>query len=107
MMHRRVSNNILGLSAAFIFSINPFYVTMFVLISLAFSLNGNQPKQYNKYISKKTEKIQQKTENRSEEVFDHVIIGNDLGSFYTAALLSRNGHKVCLLQPQDGHIYQV
>ena len=36
-----------------------------------------------------------------EGSWDHVLLGSDIGTLYTAALLSRVGHRCCVLQP-DG-----
>jgi hypothetical protein len=39
--------------------------------------------------------------------YDHVLIGGDLGTLYTAALLSKNGHKCVVLQPTLSPLLEV
>ena len=42
------------------------------------------------------------TADKFDTTFDHILIGNDLSTLYAAALLARNNHRCCVLQPTDG-----
>lgn len=101
MLHKRVSNNIIALAAAFIFNVNPFYVCLVVLTWWLTRSGSKKPKlnipkkiRSNKDVS--VEHTQFNLESYMPSDNDHVLIGNDLSTLYAAALLSRNGHKVCL-----------
>lgn len=107
MLHRRVSYGILGLCAAFLFNINPLYVVMIYLALLAFT-STKKPKQFKNLRSYQIVKnsiylptlLHEETSLKND--YDHVLIGNDIGTLYAAALLSRNGHSCCVIQPFDG-----
>lgn len=108
MMHKRVSNNIIALAAAFIFNVNPFYVCLIVLTWWYFEGGSKKPKM-NIPAAKNRRNVKDSSistvpikfskvpieVNIAMTEYDHVLIGNDLSTLYTAALLSRNGHKVC------------
>lgn len=99
MLHKRVSNNIIALAAAFIFNVNPLYVCL-IVFSWWLTKGGNKkPKLYNpkKYRGGKvisTEPKEYSSDVTIASEYEHVLIGNDLSTLYTAALLSKNGHKV-------------
>lgn len=111
MLHKRVDNTVLTLAGAFLFNLNPFYVAIIVLV-MYFQRKTKRAKQYittssremKKYSDYKSYKalnyydsdFQQK--NEMNENFDHILIGNDISTLLTAALLSKNGHKCCVLQ---------
>ena len=117
MMYKRVSMGVMFLVAAFIFSINPLYVTILVILSWLFSLSTKYPKLY--LPSKATAKLTQESNHYKPETldlkntksdldtYDHILIGNDLATLYTAALLARNNHKCCVLQPYDDKVIKV
>ena len=101
MLHKRVSNNIIALAAAFIFNVNPFYVCLVVFFWWLTRSGNKKPKLYipkkmrsSKEVSVELTEFNQDTSYPLD--YDHVLIGNDLSTLYTAALLSRNGHKVRL-----------
>lgn len=111
MLHKRVDNTVLTLAASFLFNLNPFYVAI-VIVVMYFQRKTKRPKQHcpissrdlKKYADYKSYKVldygdnavQQK--NEMNEVFDHILIGNDISTLFTAALLSKNGHRCCVLQ---------
>jgi hypothetical protein len=120
MLHKRISYNALSLSAFFIFNINPLYVIIAIIVYYVFRSNG-KPKDYispsssifsrsklpvNDVENCKATSIEVEL-NEKERTYDHVLIGNDIATLYTAALLSKNGHKCCVLQPSDGPINTV
>ena len=41
-------------------------------------------------------------DNSSEMGTDHILIGTDISTLYAAAMLCKNGHKVIVLQPENG-----
>ena len=106
MLHKRVSNNIIALAAAFIFNINPFYICLIVFTWYLTQGGSKKPKLYikKKPISQKDISVIPIKYNSEENIllgeknvpggFEHVLIGNDLSTLYTAALLSKNGHRV-------------
>jgi hypothetical protein len=111
MLHKRVDNTVLTLAAAFLFNLNPFYVAVVVLL-MYFQRRTKKPKQHiktnsrdlKKYANYKTYTVLDygdsnfQEKNEMNESFDHILIGNDISTLFTAALLSKNGHKCCVLQ---------
>jgi hypothetical protein len=106
MLHKRVSNFILGLAAAFVFQLNPFYVVTSLLL-FAVLQKQKKPKGFKKQGRKTAKEAMDRPTPISSKTFpstieyDHVLLGNNLSTLYTAALLSKNGHKCCVLQPID------
>jgi hypothetical protein len=106
MMHKRVSNNILLLAASFIFNVNPFYICLAVLTWFFTKSGSKKPKFYVSNNIKRTKDTKGRSDEAvvyNEEIsfdddYDHILIGNDLSTLYTAALLSKNGHKCCVFQ---------
>ena len=121
MMNRRIPTDIIFLIAGLFFNINPIYVVV-LYVAYYYSLNWNneKPKQYTtenanekvftagievlKDISKST--IYDSTEHTfamssNDSEFDHILIGGDLSTLYTASLLSEVGHKCLVLQPEN------
>lgn len=121
LINKRVSGSILGLTALLIFNINPLYVCLaaFVFLLLALSTGKKTPKQFKpirnlmqlKPVQKHGVQVNPITgceplpssatqESLTTAVeYDHVLVGSDLGTLYTAALLAKNGHQCCVLQP--------
>jgi hypothetical protein len=97
MLNKRVSYTVMFLIAAFIFNVNPLHVTVLTIVYWIFSSKKSIPKGFVRLSTVATESNQ----------FDHVLIGNDIATLYTAALLTRNGHKCCVLEPIDGPLQQV
>jgi hypothetical protein len=110
MLHRRVSNNVIILAAAFIFNVNPIYVSL-AMISWWMTRGAKKPKQFIKakksttakdaisYMPRKFVDVDDLAKVTSE-TYDHVLLGNDVSTLYTAAILSRCGHKCCVVQPK-------
>ena len=111
MLHKRVSNNVIALAAAFIFNVNPFYVCLFLFV-LWYMNKSIKPKKYRSVKKSQVPKdvltyrpvaytpTSAAALTAPGTSFDHVLIGNDLATLYAAAVLSRNGHKCCVLQPR-------
>jgi hypothetical protein len=107
MMQRRVSNSIIGLAAAFIFNFNPLYVAVFMLFIWLMGFN-RKPKQYIK--KRRAHQIAALKQKQSSSVgldkskvldkYDHVLVGSDISTLYTAALLSQCGHSCFVMQPK-------
>jgi hypothetical protein len=97
MLNKRVAYSLLFLIAAFIFNVNPIYVTVLTMVYWLVSSKKPLPKGFVKRLSTTTD----------SNMFDHVLVGNDIATLYTAALLTRNGHRCCVLQPFDGPLQQV
>lgn len=105
MLHKRVSDSILVLIGAFLFNLNPLYVTILLIYYHFYSKKS--PKQHIKSIISPSNDWMSYTaevtaSNESNNEYDHVLIGNDISTLYTAALLSKNGHKCCVIQSVDG-----
>lgn len=109
MLNKRVSWQVMCLIAAFIFSVNPFYVTILVTFSGLLLSSKSAPKLLLPQKKSCADKSSYTPEELSSDIeksvgleYDHILIGNDLSTLYCAALLSRNNHKCCVLQPLDG-----
>lgn len=105
MLHKRVSDSILVLIGAFLFNLNPLYVTILLICYHFYSKKS--PKHHIKSIISPSNDWMSYTaevtaSNESNNEYDHVLIGNDISTLYTAALLSKNGHKCCVIQSVDG-----
>jgi hypothetical protein len=116
MMYKRVSNSILLLAAAFCFNINPLYVVLGALVYWLYFTN-NKPKDFVKgrHLSEKDPALavqgalpfSKYDSDRIQSDYDHVLVGSDFGTLYTAALLSRVGHRCVVLQPAGATPIQV
>ena len=110
MLNKRVSNNLLGLSALLIFNVNPLYVVLVASVFWLLTPSGKRtPRQYKK-LSKESKTIIKHsiTATSTTYTYDHVLIGSDIGTLYTAALLAKNGHRCCVLQPATlGQLFEV
>lgn len=113
MMHKRVKNSLLGLIAAFIFNMNPMYVSIVLLLSLL-STGRRKPKKFNlarvaakTTLDKATVAKDSVDSIANEAKFDHVLVGGNLSTLYTAALLAKCGHRCCVLQPSDNQKLEV
>lgn len=99
LMHKRVSNDLLGLSGAFLFNVNPLYVIIGYLIYKLSNISNRKSKPY-QYISPERQAAAAKAASEEGVQYDHVLVGGDIGTLYTAAILARNGHRCCVLQPK-------
>ncbi|KAJ1441047.1 hypothetical protein B484DRAFT_390942, partial [Ochromonadaceae sp. CCMP2298] len=116
LLHKRVSHQLLALAALFVFSVNPFYVVLGGAAWWVF--DRRRPRGYQKvrkldastYIPTLLGGAGAEAEEEAgtgtgagagalETQYDHVLIGGDLGTLYTAALLSKCGHRCVVLQP--------
>ena len=112
MLHKRVGNEVLALAAAFIFNLNPAYVVLAVLLLWIFQ-KSKKPKGH---VSKKKRPaaevvavpiaISSKASPTIGTEYDHILVGSDLSTLYTAALLGKNGHRCCVLQPIDAPLLE-
>lgn len=110
-LNKRVDNESLALIGAFLLNINPIYVVTSMILYWFFYHRSKYPKKYRQIHRKNLvnvaltnardiDAIDISKEIRSS--YDHVLIGNDLGTLYAAALLSRVGHQCIVLQPRGG-----
>jgi hypothetical protein len=101
MMYRRVPFDLLLLLGAFILNINPLYVTI-LFICWKLSMTKPKPKLYCTPkilpIPKTLLRIDQIS---NDKPFDFVLMGNNISTMYTAALLSKVGQKCCVLLPEN------
>jgi hypothetical protein len=103
LIYGKVETNVLFFFSAFLFNINPLYVGLLVLL-LCFSLKKRSvPKLYKKdsEIRKELNKAKSGIEEDApiSEEYDHILIGNSISTLYCAAILAKNGHRCCVLQP--------
>lgn len=105
MMHRRISLNALILASALIFNVNPIYVVV-AMILLYFASLGKQSRRPKQFMAAPVRDASDYEGTAFEnfraderEGYDHVLIGADTSTLYTAALLAKVGHRCCVLQP--------
>jgi hypothetical protein len=120
MLHKRISNMSMIIVSLFIFNVNPLYVCISALVYWLL-IPKRKPRLYrwsNSTLSKQGKTVSIGTNSESErklfetrlyelaqQPFDHILIGRgDLGTLYTAALLSRMGHRCCVIQPAGQQI---
>ena len=106
-----------------LFNVNPIYVVLgTILFHLITKMLRPMPKQYirREKTSRKKHNIDSEGEGLSvayaksqlasepitvdgvaSNLFDHILIGGDISTLYTAALLSKVGHRCCVLNPED------
>jgi len=119
MMHKRVSNTILAMIGGFMLNVNPFYVFLSLMTWYRWS-HSKRPRQYVKPPRRSTSTTTSPTKNELKPTpfqasiiekkgieYDHVVVGSDIGSLYCAALLSRVGHRCCVLIPRGVHPLEV
>lgn len=111
MLYKRLSLSVLLLGAAFVFNVNPLYVVL-LFVPLIFSPSSKSPPKGYRRINSITTKGLPTTPISldiapSDVKYDHVLIGNDIATLYTAALLSKVGHRCCVLQSVDGPAHEV
>ena len=105
LIHKRFPNSIFVLLTAFLFSINPLYVCI-VYITYWLYLNRYSKPRYtaikrplcDDYLTYSPEHFN-KIKDTATITYDYVLIGNDVSTLFTAALLSRVGYTCCVLQP--------
>eukprot|EP01032_Pedospumella_encystans_P017693 gene17692-20153_t len=134
MLHKRVGTTMVTLVALFIFNVNPLYVCIAALALYCLYAGQSQPKQYKPIqMANSTAKLPSSTgfpalpakpSEASSKTgvaclsaeslqglrtdYDHILIGSDIGTLYTAALLAKNGHRCCVLQPAElGDMYEI
>ena len=114
LINKRVSNNMVALAALMLFNVNPLYVCMAAATFWLLSGGKKPPKEYRNLknevqvrriagaVLSAPQPFTQEfatVEHHSQSEYDHVLIGSDISTLYTAALLARNGHRCCVLQP--------
>ena len=88
------------LSSALLFDINPVYVVMFSLLWKFFDW-GSSSKSARKMdvasagLMKRVDKDTKDTNSSNE--YDYVLLGNNIGTYFAAALLSRAGYSCCIV----------
>jgi hypothetical protein len=98
LLRSRINFAVLVLFFALVSNINPLYVSLGYVLYGAYLARFSKPK----YRAVKVAKGVSNTASGSDEQqFDHLLIGNDLASYLTAALLARIGKKCCLMEPLD------
>ncbi len=113
MLNKRVSYVVLVMAGLFMFNVNALYVAVLIFVFWIFSKKVALPKGFREIkVSEGDWKsyvgdVLCGAGSAVDSSFDHVLIGGDIATLYTAALLSRNGHRCCVLQPVDGHPVQV
>lgn len=105
MLNGRIPVDALLLLFGFLFNINPIYVVSLFLIWKYTRLKKHKPKQFRWHTelnqdcnTYSPEPLKSEDDNK---VFDHILIGQDISTLYTAALLSKVGHKCCVLLSKD------
>lgn len=104
MLNKRVNMYIMVLIGCFLMNLNPIHVT---IVALAYFMmqKTKKPKHF-KTIKKSPVdcNVYQPRELEDcgsfSESYDHILLGGDMATLYTAALLSACGHKCCVLQPK-------
>lgn len=114
MVSRRLDMSITMLLAAFLFNLNPVYVSM-AIVGMMFMKTSRKPKgalprrrspaDTSNYRARPLHTMDKSY--LEKDPYDHVLIGGDLGTFYTAALLSKCGHRCLVLQPSNTPALQV
>lgn len=84
-----------SLITLFLLNLNPIYVSFFIL---AYWIQRKQRKN-GKKVSLNLGKCKAASIEATE--FDHVFIGSDMGTYYTAALLSKIGQSCCIIEPHS------
>lgn len=132
MFFKRFSPELLVLLISFQYSVNPLYVVLAVVAVKVFYQRSRVPKNYvpvNKRVTFPASKIKGKIPPlpllmpESPQVsaesldalcafinstsYDHILVGSDFSTLYTAALLAKCGHRCCVLRVQAGHQIQV
>ena len=132
MLHKRVGTTMVTLVALFIFNVNPLYVCIAALALYCLYAGQSQPRQYKAIqTANSTAKLPSSISTNQIDAnectskinvtsftaeslqglrtdFDHILIGSDIGTLYTAALLAKIGHRCCVLQPAElGDMYEV
>jgi hypothetical protein len=109
MLYSRLSKDALFLLAGFLLNVNPIYVVIGMLIYWMIFYRRIKPK---RYIARSMQRVASSnplsiTDANALKLitntkkYDHVLIGDDISTLYTAALLSRVGHRCLVLLPND------
>jgi hypothetical protein len=113
MINKRVSRNLVGLTALLIFNVNPLYVCLAACATCFMTTSKRPPRQYKRLPKQSADShnsnaktnhsaavpLTSEVVNSGTTSYDHVLIGSDISTLYTAALLAKNGHRCCVLQP--------
>lgn len=114
MVSRRLDNVLVMLIGAFLFNLNPVYVSVVALLTLLFQRNRSPkgsvtpskvPKGAEKYKPQAAKEVD--LNKLAERSYDHILLGSDVATLYSAALLSKCGHRCLLLQPNNSSKIEV
>jgi hypothetical protein len=101
MMYKRIPLEALVLLACFIFNLNPLYVVTFYIL-WKLSVVQHKPKQFIRpTVSTRPQRLRRLVDIPVDKTYDYVLIGNNISTYYTAALLSKAGQKCLVLLPPD------
>jgi hypothetical protein len=114
MVWQRLESSVVLLLAAFLFNLNPVYVSMVVFFMLFIKIS-KKPKGYvvPKTVSKDSQSHKKKSVKDIQDnlkvsnQYDHILLGSDIGTLFTAAILAKCGHRCIVLQPDFGPTQQV
>ncbi len=104
MLNKRVSSNLLVFITVLFFNVNPFYVALMVFLMIAQKFLAKKNLKFHRESSLRTARNIKESAcdlAKSDVNFDHVLIGSNIATLYTAALLARCGHRCCVLQPVE------
>jgi hypothetical protein len=98
--YSRVSADVLILATAFQFNLNPVYVLPLFAFYKLFFRRGRAPKQFVS-VTRRAPSEHNRIDAPLDSEYDHIILGSTVSSLYTAALLSKCGHRCCVVMPSD------
>lgn len=113
MLNKRVNFNVLIFAAMLMFNVNPLYAALVTILLLVRSSSGNKPQPKHLAETRKKSSLRKELKASSSAVnivndladmnlmFDHVLVGSDFATIYTAALLAKCGQRCCVLQPHE------
>lgn len=96
MMYRRVPHDAVILIACFIFNVNPIYVVILFILWKSHSVK-HKPKDFVRVTPKRPVEKFSPLEALTDKPFDFILLGNNISTLYTAALLSKAGQRCCVV----------
>jgi hypothetical protein len=116
LIYGKVDTNILFFASSLLFNINPIYVTLAIMLLWFSSKKKIFPKNHKTGSVRNKKKVihakpvaftMEKSSHTHEIIYDHILIGSNISTLYAAALLSKNGHSCCVLQPSQSPLTSV
>ncbi len=112
-LSKRFPSNIWLFVAAILLNVNPLYIIFAFILYKNFNskrkpknfkqINKNTiPEDFGNYSGVRISKDHSSKKSIVDTEYDHVLVGNGVSTYYCAALLSRVGHKCCVVSPTDG-----